>query len=523
MSCSTDIKTLDGLSDIQITREDLPHDIFDFTQSIDSFLMAINFYVSTNNENDIEEAICRIVNMYSMSESSIVKKYILKICTDSNLSFDSRISLACNLCQITANEETYKILSELCSRISESTLLMLLKVDILIILFRSDSFSDIAVKELLKILQDQTQASKFRYNIITSLSIKLDEWKTGMRFDEITFDDDAISKKFSSLQLDFFEIFLKDETNLLSFRILAGQQCCMANPTPEIQTYLLSIASNPDVKYNERADVADVLLRYGTDEYKMKAKKIILMLGGSDNVYKNAQNAHDEFIESSALEILRQLIDLYPIIETLNFTKSKEYILSNTFNPDKLTKVFERIEFDRALYLSMTLSQILVLVVSYMLQFGHGLKRLVTELEDCDEICSTGIMERILNSLSGYDTFLIRISYEDQIKNNFIGRLNAKIKSLDTDICMHHEFCKYIHTNCDHICGCGCTWNDDFKANILWELTISSSEIAKRQNLLTFYRKYQVSIISELKEEFCPFVDDQAFDMYIRTAMIAYD
>lgn len=518
----SDIKTLDTLSDIQIDCQEIqPSDIFDFTQSIESFVMAMNFYNSTNNQNDVVEALCRIEKMYSITDSSIVKKYILKICTDSNLPFDTRIGLACNLCQITASEETYNILSELCATLmTESTLPILLKINILIILFRSDNFSYIAINELEKILQDQKYEAKFRYGIITSLSIKLNEWKASLILDEIAFDNVEIKTKFSSLQLKFFEIFLKDEQNIPSFRILAGQQCCIAQPTPEIQDQLLSIACDLTIAYNARADASDVLLRYGTDDYKKKAKDIISILGGSDNVYENAQNAHNDFIESSALELLKK-ITVFPIIDTLDFSLAKECILSNTINPDKLTKVFERIEFDRAMYSSMNLSQILVSVVSYMLQFEHRLTRLVSELEDCDEICSTGIMERILNSLSGCDELLIKISYEDQIKNNFIGRLNAKIKLLDNDTCMHHEFCNYIHKVCNHTCGDACNWNDDFKTSILWELTIP--DITKRQNLLVFYRKHQSVVITELKEEFAPFVDDHTFDLYIRKAMIAYD
>ena len=54
---------------------------------------------------------------------------------------------------------------------------------------------------------------------------------------------------------------------------------------------------------------------------------------------------------------------------------------------------------------------------------------MVEELVDMADTCSSGHSGRFINVLSIYDD-TIRISWDDQIKSNIVGRLNAKIRDI---------------------------------------------------------------------------------------------
>ncbi len=56
-------------------------------------------------------------------------------------------------------------------------------------------------------------------------------------------------------------------------------------------------------------------------------------------------------------------------------------------------------------------------------------KRMVEELVDMADTCSSGHSGRFINVLSIYDE-TIRISWDDQIKSNIVGRLMARIRDI---------------------------------------------------------------------------------------------
>ena len=60
-------------------------------------------------------------------------------------------------------------------------------------------------------------------------------------------------------------------------------------------------------------------------------------------------------------------------------------------------------------------------------------KRLLQELEEMSGTCSSGFASRLVNVFSGFGSFGIRISWEDQVKANFMGRLNAVARQITDD------------------------------------------------------------------------------------------
>jgi hypothetical protein len=166
-------------------------------------------------------------------------------------------------------------------------------------------------------------------------------------------------------------------------------------------------------------------------------------------------------------------------------------------------------------------------------------------------------MERIINSLSGYKDFIVKISFEEQIKANLAGRLNARIREIPKlTECLHPKFCdcksyeckepqpqldlsvfvsreddtiqpkvNKVNKICSHVCsGIPCEWNALFQERILEEMTKTTRYTKDRINFLNIYRMSLSSILEEMRVEFVPeYIDLVSFDLYFRKAMMDYD
>jgi hypothetical protein len=101
------------------------------------------------------------------------------------------------------------------------------------------------------------------------------------------------------------------------YRILSCQyllQNCELDDETKIKAYniLYEFSTDNELDYNLRADASDTLLTFGTDDFKIKARDIITLLGkmygAVRNMYDNAQNVHTKEIEKSVGEILEFLL-----------------------------------------------------------------------------------------------------------------------------------------------------------------------------------------------------------------------
>ena len=111
------------------------------------------------------------------------------------------------------------------------------------------------------------------------------------------------------------------------------------------------------------------------------------------------------------------------------------------FNNIKSIKLaLNRIKLDKILYSNCNKSilNILLMIWSYIhnksvLQENRDemLKRLIEEMIEMANTCSSGFVSRLINVISGFGVFNLRISWDDQITANFSGRLNARIRDID--------------------------------------------------------------------------------------------
>ncbi|MBS0628539.1 MAG: hypothetical protein JSS09_10080 [Verrucomicrobia bacterium] len=110
--------------------------------------------------------------------------------------------------------------------------------------------------------------------------------------------------------------------------------------------------------------------------------------------------------------------------------------------------------------------------------------------------CSSGYASRLINTISGFGDFGIRISWRDQIVSNFTARLNSKIRDMD---------------------------NIRKSERILIEMTLETSDYRARKNFLKFLRENLSEIREELYNEFKKHIKDEDFELYFRSAVSMYE
>ena len=157
---------------------------------------------------------------------------------------------------------------------------------------------------------------------------------------------------------------------------------------------------------------------------------------------------------------------------------------------------------DRALYgkFNCNLQTILMQVWMYIREHEHKdemKKRLIEELVDMAGKCSTGFAFRIINVLSGFSDFSIRISWEEQLCGNLVGRMNKYIRHIE---------------------------DETYKTDILNEIILNKHEnLHERPNFFKFLREILPSLRHELWEEYKEYITDADFDLYFRKAMSKYE
>lgn len=393
----------------------------------------------------------------------------------------------------------------------------------------------------------------------------------------------------------------------------------------KVELELINFATNKDNEYNRRADSTDILLFLGSEKNKIIAQKIIIELGMKDgqsiSIFDNAQNVHTKEVEKSVLDILEFFSSLplmnvcgKPInfkyvseqihnilkleFENISNKNKKEvsqefrekiceycknYVVSefksensifcsvecyNSYNKtNKIKMALNRISIDRALYskFNNSLVNILLKVWTYIMMSeckDELIIRVLQELEEMSDTCSSGFASRLLNSLSGFGDFSIKISWEDQIIANFSGRINSFVRKIDCftddnpffneqlenviELWLNenpYEKDKYGYNLSDKLLDSSkpittkeivkeflktensnmiqnCITN--FKENVLNEMIIDSSNYSLRQNFSLFFRTYMPLIKEELYFEFNNFVTDGDFDLYFKKAIMKY-
>ena len=510
----------------------------------------------------------------------------------------------------------YKALNAVCNVI-DSSISTPLRFSMIIELAESNLYKCEAILYLRNLIIDYDIECEYRYARISDLS---------------KFEFELVYEYRRQLS----EIFLFDDNNMTYYRNLAaqwlltrdGKEMLSLEAIDKIESQILCFAKDKDLDYNRRADCADMLMRLGTECVKNEAIDILNELS-SDNgnvvrtVYDDGQNVHAVSIETSVVEIIEQIykIDtmrlndsyitfnnvkgaIYSILqkrkEHMNsITTDKECIYCNsstsvycsstcdTYDKSEIDikAALNRIEMDTMVYskLSVSLQTLLVKLWSYISKHEYKeelTKRLLEELIDMSDTCSSGYCSRLVNVLSGYNNFSLNISFDEQIASNVLARLNKYARNIDdTDsifrttklndmlklyLYKHSEIYDSIHDSLSkkdcivkqsdaRDCDSAIIFNeykqcntvpiqtmvdtflnydkentidmclDWFKDSVLNEMIVDTSNWDNRKAFLLFFRSYILSITEELYSEFIEYMDDVDFDLYMRKAIIMYE
>ena len=566
-------ESLSSLQDKDEYNKSLQKIIFDFSNELDIILKGLELFYEVNKDETIE-VINRYNQMYIFSGIKILEKILFKICTESNISTNFKIECAKSLCVFQndknlKSKNCYIALDKVCQKLENIP--TPIKIDAICMLALDDTFKDNAIKYFCNIIVDKNIDCDFRYKTILGLENKKNL--------EYLFKESCIT-------------FLNDISNMTLYRILAAQillvkfkdSDLLLTLSKNIEDILLSFAKDNELDYNLRADSADVLLRYAEKDSSvfLEAQDIIILLGRDSTtivktVFNNAQNVHVLEIEESVSQAIEFLSSFELMVIEENCC-SKEYITyeyvkkqieciiiegyksnmsdktgkadmsDKTGKADKINISMNRIYMDRALYSKYNCSLVNILLKVWTYLSGHDSEntmkdRLLEELIEMSGTCSSGYASRLVNVISGFGDFNIRISWKDQIVSNFSGRLNARIKNIqnmkmdektlkeiyylmfyeyqdkkskirDQSV---EEFCKDKHDINEDIV------KEEYQSRILLEMMIDVSSYNKRKCFLNFFRDNLSSIRDELYQEFCGLIADIDFDLWFRSAIASYE
>lgn len=397
-----------------------------------------------------------------------------------------------------------------------------------------ERFRSIVIDVLTEIISDSILSNKYRYeNVIckfnteTGLSTILNTTPLNVQYDE---------DLLHILQRTYFD----NTDNDVRYRILSGQHLLQMVIVEEgektkIGERILEIAKDfqnnanfsPDEVVNIRADAADVVMRLGMDEQKEEAQTVIQGLGffntrrnlltqrGVISYVGDAQNIHNSSIRKAIHNFIltvteennnlcketgTKILDSYPTIHTELTTMIQLQTNLTETQVMKAFKALSRISIDTAVFTDQCLTSSEV-----MMHLWAKLKRIFTEEDDerCSEIkqrlvdelidmadtCSSGHAGRVANVLAGFGYGVdINISFKEQVVANTGARMQKRIMDIEDE-----------ETKQSVICGMD-------KDAVQEDLNI----------FLTFISSNATSLREELYEEFVGegWVEEKKFNMW---------
>lgn len=310
-----------------------------------------------------------------------------------------------------------------------------------------ETYKELAQECLTSFIETLEYTSEYRYKIITGYTSNrgISTYFNTARL-RVPYDEEFVS----GLQTLFFS----NEANGVRERILSGQHLLgmdsiSRGEKAEVGEVLLKIAATTSYDENVRADAADVVHRLGVGEAPLAAREIIAELGYSATrsrvrtVYQNSQNVHESKI-SECVEAFIEKIITDSSIRVRSFeevhTEMIGLVTSYKLEPTerfRVLRALNRISIDTATFTpkKVTLAEIFVHIWlrlgTYVEEVRVSLeKRLIEEMLEMNETCSTGHAYRLVNVLSQEDAQL-RISWESQVVANVAGRMQARIRDVE--------------------------------------------------------------------------------------------
>jgi len=190
--------------------------------------------------------------------------------------------------------------------------------------------------------------------------------------------------------------------------------------------FLYNVINDTNELYQTKLECIDTLLEYGD---KIDKEFCLPLLD-------ETQEVHTEHISNSIRKMLRNLIKERRNLKIVKeFEDIHKYLLS--INRDELVSVLTRIMIDPSKYDGYTLYDILLMVWNKIHNIENHTQQLyirfIQELEEMKNVCSSGLLSRIINILSGFvddNEYNFKINILDVIKSEIFQRYNNELRKM---------------------------------------------------------------------------------------------
>jgi hypothetical protein len=231
---------------------------------------------------------------------------------------------------------------------------------------------------------------------------------------------------------------------------------------------LLQIINSSDDE-NTNADIADLLLKFTDESAKELGMKILSKLEGIKgrrNFYHSSQNVHHINVDENLNEFIKFLSSYQSLVivkgtEEDLFEECKNTIYKIIKDDNKIKQSLHRIYLDPHIYNGFTMLTIFLKVWLIINKHDHKdelIKRLLEELTDMSETCSTGHILRLSNVFTGFG-FTIKMSIQSEMRSKISYIIQKEIQcNKDVDLQLElidnmtseeemNIFCKFFMKN----------------------------------------------------------------------------
>ena len=283
---------------------------------------------------------------------------------------------------------------------------------------------------LLMILSEETLSQEDRFLFLSQLKLSSDTLEVclyGYIYWFYTFDHPLIHKILSA------QFILSHPLSDYPF---------MKTHMKFTQQFLYDLSKTGETRV--RSEVADILIRLGTLNFRKAAQKVITQLGNEyipphqRTIYTDSQNVHEiQYIEESTRQLIKHTNPLVMSMDDI-------FVWISQQEDPLLLETFQRIMMDTSVYYQITLMDILRRVFQCITHSSHRTeleKRFIEELHEMNGWCSSGHVVRLLNVLNGFESFIqLSIPIKDEIRSAVFSRLQYALKkcspSLQEEIIM---------------------------------------------------------------------------------------
>jgi len=212
----------------------------------------------------------------------------------------------------------------------------------------------------------------------------------------------------------------------------------------DVKDFFLERGRDESESVNVRADCLDALVNF-CSEIKQEANKAIEDMGQlyienkEKTIYTNAQNVHSKGIQDSAIASLKNLASYHH--PDANLDQIYELILvklcDNIEKREKVIKSLKRIVMDSTKINALSISQILSIVwkeIERQRKHKEELEnRLIEELYEADDTCTSGFFTRFINVLVGYSPLVkIEIYPEEDAEVKIVALIKNELNGMST-------------------------------------------------------------------------------------------